>query len=212
MTGRVFVFAKAPVLGAVKTRLAASVGKARALALYRAMLEDVARVARAVDPGAVLALAGMDGPLPRTLFGLRVVRQVGPDLGARIASAVAGRARGAVAVVGSDHPCIRAEDLRACLHLARPGHLCLAPTDDGGYWCLAAAGGTDLRPVLSDIPWSTDRVFAATRDAARRAGLRVEVGPPGFDIDDGGDLDRARGLLAAQPERAPRLARLLGIE
>ncbi len=211
MRRRVVVFAKAPVLGQVKRRLAERVGAERALELYRAMVADVTRVARAVDPEAILAVAGPVEAFAGLAHGMTVVAQAGASLGARLAAAVADLPGATVAIVGSDHPCITARDLDACLAGVREGRICLGPVQDGGYWCLAAPGGADLRPVLTGVPWSTEAVLEVTRRRARQAGWEVELGPESFDVDDKADLARARRLLARDPSRAPSLARVLGI-
>ena len=148
MSDRVVVYARPLVRGQVKTRLAAGVGEARALDLYRAFFADVVGTARAVGVEVVVSVAGAPGDpgLEALAPGLRRVAQGAGDLGARMVETfVRGRDDGVrrLALVGSDHPAVQAADIRACLEAAEPGTVVLAPAADGGYWCVAADPATE---------------------------------------------------------------------
>lgn len=104
----------------------------------------------------------------------------------------------AVALIGSDLPLITSAHLQATFSaLARdPDALVLGPAADGGYYLIAAS---EVPDVFTHIEWGTDRVLAQTRDAARLAGLRVQL------LDVLGDVDTPEALReCANPLVAPR--------
>ncbi len=216
MSDRVVVYARPLVRGRVKTRLAAGVGEARALVLYRAFLADVLGAARGVGAEVVVSVAGDPGDpgLEALASDLHRVAQGDGDLGARMAATfVRGRDAGVrrLALVGSDRPAVQAAEVRACLAAADPGTVVLAPAADGGYWCVAADPATDLAPVFAGVAWSTPAVLEQTRRRAEAAGLTVRLGPEGIDVDEAADLDALRGELEGLPlEVAPATRVALG--
>lgn len=207
--GEIIVFAKEPRPGQVKTRLCPPLDPAQAAELYARLLEDsldaTARFARELDLEPVLAVhpaGGVAMLARRAPTSFRVVRQRGPDLGARMdwaarEAAAAGSAR--VLLRGSDSPLLDGEALRAALAALERADLALSPDRDGGYSLVGLR-----RPVagLFGHPMSTGSVLEDTLANARRAGVSSELLEPGFDIDTAADL----ALLAAA--RTPESARL----
>lgn len=138
MTARLVVFAKAPVIGGAKTRLARSVGQVEAWRLYRAM---TARVLRQVaGPGWETILAVSPDAAARRHFpgvwpqSLPRVSQGQGDLGARQGRAFAGK--GPVAVIGTDAPQVKRADIARAFTLLRQNDAVIGPAEDGGYWLL----------------------------------------------------------------------------
>ncbi len=206
---RLIVFGKAPVPGGVKTRLAPALGPRGSAALYLAFLDDTLRAASEVA-GAEVELWVPDAATGRSALearypGLRVRRQQGRGLGARLRGAFArsfDEGVDYVLVTGSDHPTLPSSYLGRALAALRGAHLVLGPTEDGGYYAVglrryawpAAAG------LFEGIPWSTSGVLAATRERAERLGLcHVEL-PSWYDVDVPEDL--ARLEADAPPESA----------
>jgi uncharacterized protein len=107
----VVVFVKHPTPGEVKTRLVPALGAEGAAGLYRALVE-AALVATTPAAGEFERLVFFDPPaaadaMREWLPGVRLRRQAGGDLGARMADAFArvfARGVSRVAVVGSDIP------------------------------------------------------------------------------------------------------------
>lgn len=209
----ILVFAKEPVPGRVKTRLAASVGPERAAELYGAFLGDTVEALAAV--AGARRLLYFDPPGARDYFAALVpdgdlLAQPGGDLGARLARGFArsfARGAGGVAAIGSDAPHLPVDALEAALEHLRGGRDVVGPSDDGGYWLIGLA-----RPapgLFEGVPWSTPDVLSATE--RRAAGLGRELVRVGrtFDVDDGADLERLGELLRARPELCPRTRALL---
>ena len=192
------VFAREPVLGRVKTRLAAGIGAEAALAVYRELLAlTAAAVAAAQVPATVwLAEAPADPRQPRPEWpGLpwRVQPAVG-SLGARMAQAFAdafGAGAGRVVIIGTDCPGLSAGLLHQAFDQLLRHDLVVGPADDGGYYLL---GMNQLHPELFDNKdWSTATVLPDTLADAARLGLRVAQLLVLHDVDSGRDLAAWRG-------------------
>jgi rSAM/selenodomain-associated transferase 1 len=209
----VVVFAKAPVPGAVKTRMCPPLLPAQAAELASAMLADVleatAAMAARLHLRPLLAVHPPDrrGALARdvpTPFG--VISQRGSNLAARMAWAVReAAATGAPRVLlrGSDSPTLDLASLAAALDALDAADVVLRPDLDGGY---NLVGLRRAEPRLFDHPMSTPRVLEDTCARASELSLSVALLPPGFDVDTARDL----ALLARDRARAaPLCARTL---
>lgn len=195
MAACLLIFLRHPILGQVKTRLAADVGPARALAVYRALLAHTRRAATALPADVAKWLCYADaGPTadewPADLFTKK--NQVPGDLGQRLKAAFAdafAAGHGPVVVIGTDCPALSPELLKAAfehLRAATGADVVLGPAADGGYYLL---GVRRPQPDLFDnIAWSTAAVAAQTRARCQAAGLRVAELPPLSDVDTGADL------------------------
>jgi uncharacterized protein len=205
----VYVVAKAPRAGAVKTRLVPPLTPEEAAALARAFLLDtlaLARAARGVEVRAVCRDAA-DAAAVRAIGGadLQVLCQHTPGLGGALEECFAhGLADGfgAVAVLGSDSPTLPSAIVEQTFAALDRADVAIGPTDDGGYYVLAARA---VHPTLfREMVWSTDRVFGETVARCTAANLRVATLPRWYDVDTPDDLDRLRAELGAgRAERAP---------
>lgn len=209
MSGTLVVFAKRPEPGLVKTRLCPPFRPEQAAAFYAAMLDDVleatARWAPALGLAPVLAVHPPEARAQlarRAPAPFRVVAQRGRDLSERMESAAAEAAAASgspVLLRGSDSPTLAEDALRAALRTLSDGaDLVLSPDRDGGY---NLAGLARTAPGIFAHPMSTGTVLADTVARARARGLRVELLPPGFDIDTAEDLR----LLAEARQREAAL-------
>lgn len=196
----VIVLLKAPRPGRVKTRLAATLGDALALAVYRQLAERQVRalprdwpaVICFAPPGAAAEMTAWLAPLapPATVFRAQATGDLGARLAAAGAAAFAGGAT-AVLLIGGDCPALDEPLLRTAAEtLLQPGtDAVLGPAVDGGYVLLglrAPAPG-----IFSGIDWSTARVLDQTRARLAAAGLRRRELPVLADLDDETDWRRA---------------------
>jgi hypothetical protein len=195
----VIVFAKAPVPGGVKTRLAPAIGPWRSARLHATLVERALKIALAARVGSVeLHVAprrhGFFQRLHRQT-GVRLRPQRGADLGERMAAAIAGalRRHRLVVLIGSDCPALRASDLRRAVGLLRgAADVVLAPAEDGGY---VLVGLRRPRPQLFDaIAWGEASVFESTVRRARAQGLALRALRTLWDVDRPQDLERLRAL------------------
>ncbi|HEY0017890.1 MAG TPA: TIGR04282 family arsenosugar biosynthesis glycosyltransferase [Longimicrobium sp.] len=186
---------RAPELGRVKTRLAASIGGRAALRVYKRLAEHTLAQARALAAEGVevrIHYAPADaGAAVRAWLGEGSVYlpQAEGDLGMRMGDAFARAfADGAdrVVIVGSDLPEISAPLLRRAFHLLDGCPAVVGPARDGGYYLLGMTGM--IGGVFEGIEWSTPGVLAATLDRLRAAGVQPAMLDTLADVDTAEDL------------------------
>jgi len=202
----VVIMAKAPVTGAVKSRLVPPLTHDEAAALNRCFIRDVsasieaaaaivaaeseARVAGVVAYAPVGMEASFDGLLPASF---ELIAQRGDDLTQRlinVANDLLGAGYESVTLMNSDSPTIPASIIAgAVATLARPrDRIVIAGADDGGY-CLIGLKRPHWR-IFEDIAWSTAAVLAQTLARAAKLGVEVTQMPSWYDVDDAASLRR----------------------
>lgn len=187
----VFLFAKAPRPGFVKTRLASEVGDDAAARVYRAL---GLRVVRQIAPVSNITV-WYDPPdalseMRSWLGDLAFREQPRGDLGTRLAYAFASHfanpGAGPAIAIGADAPGVGAGSIVSAVELLRTAEVVLGPTEDGGYYLI---GLTRPHPELFvNIPWSTEKVFEATKAVCEAAGLPTGTLPTTRDVDRAEDL------------------------
>lgn len=212
---RLLVFAKAPVPGQVKTRLADRIGAHNAAALHERLLLHTLRTARASGLGAVELWCSPD--TGHTLFRrlrrwatVTTRAQHGADLGARMYHALEDALTRAPAalLVGSDCPALTPQHLQRAAEALARADLVFIPAIDGGY---VLVGARHLVPaVFENIDWGTDRVWAQTRKRLSACGLRWAALPPLWDLDRPEDLERPLPPALTRRRALPRRIRTIG--
>ena len=193
------VFAKEPVPGRVKTRLAATIGAAPAADVYRELaVATVAQAGRARDAGVVRAVELWCAPDPDSAYFAQLAAaagasrhpQSGGDLGARMAHAIAAALarHPAVLLIGTDCPALDVAYLAHAAALLAGQDAVLGPAEDGGYVLVGAT-----RPLpFAGVRWSSPHALADTEAAFAAAGLAWRTAPMLWDVDGPADLARWR--------------------
>ena len=193
----VLLFAKAPRAGYVKTRLAADIGEAQAVELYRRIGNRVAS-----DIGSRFPLTvwydppGAEPELREWLGDFEFRLQRGADLGTRLEAAFGehfARGDGPVVAVGADVPEVRADTVTEACRLLESAEAVFGPALDGGYYLVGLARRHD--EVFRGIPWGGAGVMRRTLEACQKARLVVETLPALRDIDTVADLAAFGDLL-----------------
>jgi rSAM/selenodomain-associated transferase 1 len=206
--GRILIFAKAPVSGEVKTRLAGGIGQEQAAQIHGAMVEHtVAMAVRAqLAPVQLHGLWNDEHSYFVSLqerFGVELIPQAGADLGERMEHALTTALQSAdfALLIGTDCPLLDADYLGQGLARLQAGTgVVLGPVEDGGYVLI---GLRTMEPVLfHGLNWGGDDVFEETCRRCEEAGIHWEKLPRLYDIDTEVDLRR---LL----EESPKLAQSL---
>ncbi len=186
MRNLAILFARAPVAGRVKTRLAAGVGAETAARLHHAFVRDVAARAAARYP-IELHLDEMTSAWPELKCPRRL--QSSGDLGARMFTALGGAlARGyeRVAILGTDTPDLPESHIVELFN--GDCDVGLGPAADGGFWGICC--GRIVDTMFDGVPWSSEHTFKRTQAACRRGGLSVSFAPLWVDVDEPIDLQR----------------------
>ncbi len=197
----ILVFAKAPVPGQVKTRLAKTYTPEAAAMLHAALTERALETAISSGLDVVLyAAPDASHPYFATCaedFGVTIEAQLRDgDLGERMLDAMDRtlRSHDCVIIIGADCPALTSKHLYQVLaqfEVEKPD-VVLIPAEDGGYVLIATRR---THPgMFDDIAWGTGTVLQQQRAALKAAGLVWT------ELDTLWDVDR--------PEDLPRLAAL----
>lgn len=187
------IFAKAPLPGYAKTRLARVLGNAAAARLASRMLDHTLACAAEAGIGPIELCCTPDTAHPQFQravgqFGVSLTGQGGGDLGERMHRALARSLErySRAILIGTDAPGLCAGTLRAAAHALRKQSSVFAPASDGGY---ALVGLSRPAPQLFDgIAWSTARVMSQTRERIGRLAMSSLELAAVHDVDEPEDL------------------------
>lgn len=193
MSTSVIVFAKAPVAGFAKTRLAPALGvEAAALLAERMLCHALAQaVAAGIGPVELCVTPDASHPALRRAaadWGATLAGQGPGDLGERMHRALARHLAqpGRALLMGSDAPALDAARLRQAAAALADHDAVFVPALDGGY-VLIGLRRPDRR-CFDGMSWSHSRVMHDTRARLRAAGARWAELEPLADIDEPADL------------------------
>jgi rSAM/selenodomain-associated transferase 1 len=206
-TSIVILFAKIPVRGGVKTRLAQALDGDLVLRLYESMVLDTIDMLKQSGfpfricispPGAVEEARAWLGN------GYAFMPQNGDDLGERMEQAfvrVFSEGFQESILIGSDIPGLSSVTVReAFSSLAEHGAV-VGPANDGGYYLIGFSREAFYPEIFHSMPWSTPAVFRETLGRFATASRLVSVLPEHIDADTREDLiallRRQEGLTAS---------------
>jgi rSAM/selenodomain-associated transferase 1 len=206
---RLLVFARLPEPGKVKTRLAAEVGDARALAVYEAMLREVLGTIGASTPETEIEMLwpptpAASGALLRRAFGQHATAmQTGATLGDRLSMAFSERfffhRTEKIVAIGVDDPLLPRELLDHAFALLDSCEYVVGPAEDGGYYLIGCRALSFEPEVFRGIAWGTPAVLAETIRKIAATGRTCAVLPQRSDIDTAEDLERYARATGWQP-------------
>ena len=188
------VFAKQPVPGRVKTRLATVIGAGPAARLYRAFLQDFLPRLHTIRARRVLAYSERDEKayFESLVHGdFQLVRQASGDLGDRMSQFFRQEfERGAkrVVLVGTDTPDLPLPYVERAFSELAKCDVVLGPCDDGGYYLVAKR--RMVSEMFQGIMWGGTAVFRQTVERISRTDVRLAVLSRWSDVDTVGDLVR----------------------
>ena len=183
----IIVFARRPRLGAVKTRLASTLGDEAALHIYRRLLAYTQREATAVDCDRFLFLTGEGEEL--SWEGFNVLQQSEGDLGARMSAAfemLFAKGYSRVLIIGSDCPGLTSFTIEAAFAALHFHNAVIGPATDGGYYLLGTGGY--FPELFTDMAWSIDTVLSHTVERLKAHHRSHILLSPLTDVDTAADL------------------------
>lgn len=212
---KLLVLARYPETGRVKTRLIPFLGRDGATALHRRLVLRTIRVARRFcrQNGVDLELwygatgEGASGVVETAFHhwlgaDLRCYCQSGPDLGARMASAIQAAfdpGTTAVVLIGTDCPELTSEHLALAFEKLKSASVVFGPAHDGGYYLV---GMNQPNPGLFQGPvWGTETVLARSLQILRSQGTPYRLLPELHDLDRPDDWARWQTTVAVEEQQ-----------
>jgi hypothetical protein len=191
------IFIKNPILGEVKTRLAASIGPEKALEVYHLLLDRTQAVTKLVPYDKVIYYSDsivQDDSWDENTYKKEV--QQGADLGEKMEAAFQKSFEQGyknICLIGSDCYELSDEVIEEAFDKLLTCDMVLGPCLDGGYYLIG------LKKVLSEIfrnkKWSTDTVLQETLQDAKDNKISFSLLPTLTDVDEEKDLISIDDLL-----------------
>ncbi len=193
MKHALLIFVKNIAEGKVKTRLAATIGYAAALSVYRQLLVHTEKCTYNLLANKIVFYSDhpeIGDTWSDTVYQKQI--QTGKDLGERMRNAFEyafNQENERVAIIGSDCLEISSEIMGTAFKQLEHCDVVLGPALDGGYYLLALKSLHD--ELFVNIDWSTDRVLSQTLQVCADLGLKVIQLQQLSDIDNEADLIRS---------------------
>ena len=191
----ILFFVKYPEPGQVKTRLAASIGSAHAIALYQCFLDDLSatlansghEVIVCYSPATTTTKEWAQHRFP---FAKQFYAQRGSNLGERMLSAFkfGFRAYEKLLLIGSDSPHLPVHIFNEAFDALEAFDAVIGPSMDGGYYLIGFRHKV-VSKAFQNINWSTNRVLTQTQNALASENKSVHLLPEMLDIDEYDDLE-----------------------
>ncbi len=198
--GRILLFARSPVLGKVKTRLAQSIGEEKALQVHKKLMASVAECC--VNAQLCPVELWLSEPVEQDCFiaelcqryQLALEFQRGKNLGDRMSNAVNKvlQQHEFTVIVGADCPAISVAYLEQAVSSvaikSTDKRVVIGPAEDGGY-VLIGLRHSEHR-LFSGIDWGSDRVWRQTKTIASQMNWSIDELPTLWDVDRFADYQR----------------------
>ncbi len=198
------LFAKEPIPGTCKTRLAKDIGDAAAIDFVEAGLQDLLERCGSIGDLRILGYAP-DSEAAKGYFEhrgsdlFRLWPQPPGNLDQRIEAflsfALCSGMEVRTVLIGSDSPSLPATLINDAFEALRERDVVLGPAADGGYYLIGVR--RQVAGWLREVRWSSASTLRDTVAAATNAGLSLAVLSPWYDIDTADDLQMLAGHLAA---------------
>lgn len=192
-----FIFAKEPEIGKVKTRLKHYFSKGRLLNLYKAFIKDTLDIAKEVDcEEKYLAYFSKKSPklLKKISKGFKFYKQRGGDIGERMHNAFKyAKAKNAkeIIIIGSDAPTLPFTFINNAFKQLNNYDIVLGPSLDGGYYLIGLKN--PCFEIFKGIKWSSDKALEDTIKNAKTLGKKITLLKKWYDVDEMASL-RLLGL------------------
>ena len=164
MDSLLLVFAKTPIAGTIKTRLAKRIGAEKALWIYNQLLKKTAVTLKEISPKVVVFYSGEHPNYFEPYFSAhKKIPQQGFDLGERMEGAFQwGFDEGfkKIIVIGTDLWEVNDSLLKKAFEKLETHDYVIGPALDGGYYLLGMK--TCTPSLFKNKKWSSETVLAAT--------------------------------------------------
>lgn len=192
MNKTVFIYAKPPIMGLSKTRLAADLGAAEAQRIARWTFRQTLRAVNDTRWKTVLATTP-DAYLDATLGGLwpkslERMSQGSGDLTDRLNKGLRQAPNGKVLFIGADCPDVTNALIAKAFEKLSTSDAVFGPARDGGFWLFGINKRVNTPSPFGNVRWSTKYALGDVRDNLFGTG-KISYLPELIDIDTADDLD-----------------------
>lgn len=188
MKSALIIFVRNPVLGKVKSRIAATRGEENALAVYKYLLQHTKIITAGLSVTKFVFYT--DEITTNDLWnGYEKCLQSGNDLGERMSNAfeyLFEKGFTKIVIIGSD--CFELDEKmisNAFLKL-NENEIVIGPATDGGYYLLGMQ--LPFKNLFENIVWSSDSVFNETIKQIQQHKLSLYLLPELSDVDEEKDI------------------------
>lgn len=210
LTPVIAVFARSPIEGMVKRRIAAERDDRFALRVHMEITRHTLQRIRPVARNGMFTEIWVAGEFTllkckewASLLDGRLRQQQGDDIGSTMWHCLYSHihlGRSAM-VVGSDVVSIDAEYVLEARDRLAENDMVIGPAEDGGYGLIGLS--VLAADLFRDMPWGTNRVFELTMERARKKKMSVHVLPTLWDVDTVADYERFKATYPPPPPRPP---------
>lgn len=183
------IFAKNPVLGKVKTRLARETGDEKALEIYKLLLGNTYRQTKEIVCDKYLFLSdSTDKNIYDSNFKQMI--QSGKDLGERMSNAFVNifeKGFEKAIIIGTDCPELNSEIIYEAFDKLNEHDIVIGPAGDGGYYLIGL--NKPDKSLFENIKWSSGEVLDMTKDKIKTSGKNY------FLLKELNDIDEAKDLI-----------------
>lgn len=183
------IFAKNPVAGKVKTRLAATIGNEAALVVYHKLLQHTFKSTQDLDLDKFVFYSEFKEEDDLWKKGFSKELQTGNHLGERMRNAfdlILNKGYQKAVIIGTDCPYIDAEIIEDAFKVLNSSDIVIGPAEDGGYYLIGIK--MNHSELFENIQWSTNSVLSATIEKCIELKLSYSLLKLLNDIDDEQDL------------------------
>jgi len=184
------VFIKNPILGKVKTRLAASLGDQKALRVYKLLLDHTLRITGNLEYDKMVYYSDFVPEKDEWLgAGFKQGLQIGQDLGQKMKNAFEEGFRAgysSIVIIGSDCFELTGNHIAKAFDNLENSNVVVGPATDGGYYLLGMTGL--FENVFENKKWSTASVFRDTIKNLTESNIKFYLLEQLNDIDTESDL------------------------
>lgn len=197
MSKHIIVFAKNPELGKVKTRLAATIGKEKALEAYKHLLKHTEDVIKESNiPCTVYFTSDTEEPSVFNDHHFNKALQIEGNLGEKMSAAFQDQFQqgvDSVVIIGTDCYSIQATHIQEAFIQLVENDFVIGPANDGGYYLL---GMKEFCPEIFDgINWSTETVLEETLSRIKSMNKKTVLLEELVDVDHEHELGTLRQLI-----------------
>ena len=201
------IFIKNPIIGTAKTRLAATIGDEKALAVYLDLLEHTRQITSEVDADKYVFYSRFideSDEWDAAIFHKKL--QVEGDLGIKMKQAfqeIFEKDYQQIALIGSDCGDLTTKHIHQAFKALDKSSIAIGPADDGGYYLL---GMTQLQHrIFDNKSWSTSALLKETIEELKTQNITYQLLEQLNDVDTYEDwLAWQQGKKAAMSKDAAR--------